>query len=853
MPKPLPIDAVLAEIVGALGRSNRLILRAPPGAGKTTRVPAALLDARLAEGGEILVLEPRRIAARAAAEFVARERGETLGDHVGYRVRLDARGGDATSLWFVTEGIFGRRLARDPFLERVRAVVLDEFHERRLAGDVALGVVRELQDTVRPDLRLVVMSATLETEPLARFLPGAAVVTAEGRAHPVTIDHAAAKDDRPLHVRVAGGITRALADPQGGDVLVFLPGAAEIRRVARALEEAARLDADVVRLHGDLPLEEQRRALEPGPRRRVVLATNVAETSLTIEGVGTVVDAGLAREARFDARHGVNRLRTVRVSRASADQRTGRAGRLGPGRCLRLWTRAEHAERRERETPEVSRLELSSTVLELRAWGLRDPRAFPWLDAPPAAALERAERFLSDIGAIEKARALDETGAITELGRGLLGLAVEPRLARILVEAERLGIPEVGALLAALASEEDVRADVGAFAARDDARAAAGPSDLVDRAELFLEAGRRRFGRDALRTLGVDAGAARTVERTRQALCRAIRCPTGLPDEIPTATALRALLPGFPDRVVRRHERGSMRGTMVGGAVVALEPSSVVRDADLFLALDIRSNAAARGQTTRVFVASAIERDWLAETFPSALRDEREIVFDPERRRVVTRHRERLHDLVLDERVDADVDRAEAGEILARAILADRERRLPLGDADRAILDRLRFLAAYCPELGLATAEEELLAEPIRRIAAGKRALDELGDLLPAIVATLPHAARAALDRDAPERFALPSGKSTAIRYPSGRPPVAAARLQELFGLAATPRLARGRVPLVLEILSPSRRPVQVTDDLASFWSKTYTEVRKELRGRYPKHAWPEDPRKPIDNPRRER
>ncbi|MEO8604465.1 MAG: helicase-related protein, partial [bacterium] len=501
----------MPALTAALRTGTRVVLRAPPGAGKTTRVPAALLDAGIAGGKQVVVLEPRRIAARAAAEFVAAARGGAVGGEVGYRVRFEARGGAATRLWFLTEGVLGRQLARDPFLEDVGALVLDEFHERHLPGDVALAIARELQESVRPDLKLVVMSATLDTAALSAYLPGAAVLTSEGRAFPVRLVHAAAPDAGWLAPRVAAALAELLRDADdGGDVLVFLPGAAEIRRAAEALEPLARAHGlDVLPLHGDLPLQAQHRVLQRGARRRVVLATNVAETSLTVEGVTAVIDSGLARIAEYDARRGLNTLRVAPISRAAAEQRAGRAGRTAPGRCVRLWTAAEHAARLPRETPEIRRLELSATALDLRAWGAPDLTRFGWLDAPRPSAVAQADALLRGLGA------LGSGGAITPLGRELLTVAAPPRIARLLVEARRRGVGDRGALLAALAAERDILLEARAFGGRDAVPWAAGTSDLLLRAELFEEAERAGFG-DALgRRLGLDRGALRTVERAR--------------------------------------------------------------------------------------------------------------------------------------------------------------------------------------------------------------------------------------------------------------------------------------------------------------------------------------------------
>jgi ATP-dependent helicase HrpB len=821
---PLPIDPLVPAIVDALTRGRRLVLRAAPGAGKTTRVPAALLDAGVAGGGRVLVLEPRRIAARAAAEFVARERGGAVGGEVGFSVRFERRGGADTRLWFVTEGIFGRRLLDDPFLDGVGVVVLDEFHERHLQGDLALAVVRELQDSVRPDLKLAVMSATLATDALARYLPDAAVLASEGRAHPVVVEWAPPPPRSRLADHVAGIVRGALAAP--GDVLVFLPGAAEIRRVAEALEGLR--DVDVVPLHGDQPLDEQQRALRRGPRRRVVLATNVAETALTVEGVATVVDTGLARVARFDPRHGIDRLVIAPISRASAEQRAGRAGRLGPGRCVRTWSREEDAGRRAHETPEIARLDLTRTVLELRAWGMRSAADLPWLDPPPAGALAHAEQLLVQLGAVDAA-----TAAVTPIGRRLLELAAPPRLARMQLEAEATGAGAAGALMAALAGERDILLGARAFGGAASDRPP-GPSDLLVRLELFEDAARRGFSERACQALGLDRRAVRAVERARRQLGRGMQRGDADADLL-----LRCVLAGFPDRVCRRREAGSARALMVGGTGVVLADDSVVRDAALLVAVDLEGGGRRPEATVRI--ASAIRRDWLAALFPHAVTTDVELVFDGAREAVVERRRERYVDLVLAESVRTDVDRGRAGELLGTAVLDDARLLAALADTETALLARLRFLAGAMPELDLPA---DPLRDAVRACAAGRRSVAELrqADLGGAILGSLTSLQRRALEHEAPARFRLPAGRDAPIAYEADRSPSVAARIQELFGLLATPRLAGGRVALVVHLLAPNQRPVQVTDDLASFWRTTYFDVRKQLRGRYPKHHWPDDP-----------
>jgi ATP-dependent RNA helicase HrpB len=855
----LPIDPLLPEIVAGLTSGPRLVLRAPPGAGKTTRVPAALLDAGLAGKKQVIVLEPRRVAARAAAEFVASERGGRVGDEIGYRVRFEQKGDARTRLWFLTEGVLERQLVGDPFLEEVGLVVLDEFHERHLQGDVALAVIRELQNTVRRDLKLVVMSATLETERLAAYLGNCPVFTSEGKAHPVRIEYDEIVDDRPLPGRVASALRRLLDDKSDdGDMLVFLPGAAEIRRTAEAIAAiVATHQVAVVPLHGDLSLEAQYRAIHRGRQRKVVLSTNVAETALTIDGVTTVIDSGLARIARLDPRHGINTVRVMPISQAAADQRAGRAGRVAPGRCRRLWTRAAQGHRRPYETPEVLRLDLSATILELRAWGLQDVRQFQWLDPPADGAIERAERLLQQLDAVD-----ETTGALTPIGQRMLRLSVAPRLARILIEAARRGCAGAGALIAALASERDIRLEQRAFAAAATSRPAspaAGPSDLLSRFEQFQDAARARFDTSACRALGLDPRSVHAVERSRRQLLRALGAQAGESirlDQASEDAVLRAILAGFPDRVARRREPGSPRAIMVGGTGVVLAESSVVRDAELFVAVEVATGPQRRLSEARVHVASGIQREWLQQMFPGAVQRGREMVFDPQRERVIERVRERFHDLVLRETIVFDVDRVRAGEVLAEVARCNPMQAVAVSDGELALLERIRFLRYWMPNLALPEDADTFLADTVASLCAGRRSFAELrsDDLRAALRSALSPPQRQALERLAPEEYELPTGRRARITYERDKPPAVAARIQELFGLTRTPRLAGGRVAMVIRLLAPNQRPVQITDDLESFWRNTYSEVRKQLRGRYPKHAWPENPltATPISRTRRQ-
>ncbi|HTU90048.1 MAG TPA: DEAD/DEAH box helicase, partial [Gemmataceae bacterium] len=585
----LPIDPVLPEVVAALRRQASLVLRAPTGAGKTTRVPPALLDGGLAEGGRILMLEPRRLAARAAARRMADERGGRLGDEIGYHVRFDRQCGPQTGILVVTPGILIRLLHDDPFLESTRVVIFDEFHERSLESDLALGMVRLVQQTVRPELRIAVMSATLAVEAVSAYLGGCPVIASEGRSFPVEIFHEARPERQPWPLAVARAVERML-ERTPGDLLVFLPGLQEIRQTARHLEAlAAERDLVVLPLHGELPAEQQDAALLPQTRRKIVLATNVAETSVTVEGVSGVVDSGLARLLVFDPRVGLDRLQLTPISRASADQRAGRAGRTQPGICVRLWSGGAHRARPEQTEPEIRRVDLAGAVLQLLYLGETDVLRFPWLEPPREATVAQVLALLRRLGAIDD-------GGLTDLGRAMARLPVHPRLARLLIEGQRLGDAKRVALAAALLSERDPFArsfDEPATAPRH-----ATSSDVLDRIEALEEF--ERSGRTATPHGSLHRAAAHFVLRTRDQLLRSMRHrhsatpplrhsatpPLRQPpsaDEI----VLRALLAAFPDRVARRREAGSRRGVMVGGRGVRLAPSSGVLDAEFFLCIDV--------------------------------------------------------------------------------------------------------------------------------------------------------------------------------------------------------------------------------------------------------------------------
>ncbi|MCC6213881.1 MAG: ATP-dependent helicase HrpB [Polyangiaceae bacterium] len=836
--QPLPIDAVVPEIVRAVAEAGVVVVEAEPGAGKTTRVPAALLEA--ASHGSVVVTEPRRIAARLAARRVAEERGEPLGGLVGYSVRFDERSGPSTRLLYVTEGVLLRRLARDPRLADVVAVVVDEVHERHVETDLVLSLVSELRRE-RPELALVVMSATLDAEPLARFLGGARRVRCPGRLHPLAITHQEGLDDRPLEKRVASAVRQGLREEPDGDVLVFLPGAPEIRRASDALAGLA--DAERVRvlpLHGDLPLDVQARALERGSQRKVVLSTNVAESSVTVEGVAIVVDSGLARVASHSPWSGLPRLEVATISRASATQRAGRAGRTRSGRVYRLYSSGELRTRPERDVPEIQRADLTEVVLSLATLGRWGARAPAWLDPPPAAAVAAAEEVLRALGA------LDAAGSATEIGRRMAALPVPPRLARLALEGARRGVADAACTAAALLAERDLRLDArgAGLGPSVSSRAAArhsGPSDVLELIERFDEAASLSFDGRALRAAGLDERIARAVEETRRRLARLVRDEAPAPaDEAAYEQALGlAVLAAFPDRVARRRKAGSRELVLASGATAGLAETSVVTGAALLTTLDVGERGGTRGAQVRL--ASAIEPEWLLELAADRIRETAALEWNERLGRVDRVTRATYGAVVLDATVRAAPPSPEAAQLLA--VAAAQRARGREGDALAGLVARVAFLARSIPELGLDAPDEAALDALLGGACDGLTSLAELDavGLEARLVARLGAAGERALREDAPERMGLPGGRTVAVHYEPGRPPWLESRLQDFFGMADGPRIARGRVAVVLHLLAPNQRAVQVTTDLAGFWARHYPSLRRELMRRYPRHAWPED------------
>lgn len=814
---------------------NAVVLRAPTGAGKTTRVPPALLNSGVAGQGQIVMLEPRRIAARAAARRMAEELGCELGTTVGYHVRMERRASRQTRILVVTEGLLVRMLQDDPFLESISLVIFDEFHERNLHTDLALAMLRRVQADARADLKLLVMSATLDTEPLARWLGDAPIVDSQGRQFPVEIRYAEHESELALEQQVASGAMRAL-EASRGDVLVFLPGVGEIRRARSELEpRAARAGVALHELYGDLPGHEQDALLRPGKQRKIVLATNVAETSITIEGVSAVVDAGWARVLRFDNGVGLDRLELERISRASADQRAGRAGRTQAGLCLRLWTERVQRSLADHDDPELLRVDLCSSVLQLLAFGEQDILNFPWFEAPPRSSLERALELLRELGALEATNG----SRLSSLGSSLARLPIHPRLGRLLIEGRERGVLEETALVGALLSERDpfLRGARGPRRAQHHS-----DCDVWDRVRVLIEF--EASGRSQSELGELNPSAARFVLRSRDALLRDVERaegPEGALASDPELALRQALLAAYPDRVVARRASDARRGVMVGGRGVRLTEASAVLDGQYYLAVDLDAGRAGERAEAEVRLASRVELDWLN---PQLLSTRTETEFDPRALRVGAWKRRYYMDLVLEEGQAGQLGDA-ATAVLAQAARADLGRALPLNEgAAEQLLARLRCLRDWMPELAWPLFDEPWVLADLESYCQGKRSFEDLlrGDFAEHLRSRLDYKSLQTLEREAPARLVVPSGSAMALHYSVGKAPVLAVRIQEVFGWSETPRIAAGRVRVLMHLLAPNYRPQQVTDDLASFWKSAYFEVRKDLRARYPKHSWPEDP-----------
>jgi ATP-dependent helicase HrpB len=823
----LPIDEILPELLRAIQNHPACILQAPPGAGKTTRVPLALLDIIPAAAGKIIMLEPRRLAAVSAARWMARSLGEEAGQTVGYSIRFDSCVSRNTRIEVVTEGILTRRIQNDPLLEGVAMVIFDEFHERSLPADLGLALCRDVQRQVRGDLKILVMSATLDCLPLSQLMGDAPVLSSAGRSYPVEEVFLDDQTHGPLPPRVVAATLRALAESEG-DVLVFLPGAGEIRACEDRMLESGLAERGIAvhPLYGDLPFEQQQAAIQTGLQRKVVLATSIAETSLTIEGVRTVIDCGLSRRLRHDQGSGMNRLVTVRESKASAEQRKGRAGRLAPGTCYRMFSRHTYQSMTPHTPPEILESDLAPLMLELAAWGVADPVELAWLDPPPEASMAAACQLLKELSA------LDASGRLTPPGSAMALLPLHPRLSRLLLRAREVGCPETGCDLAALLSERDIiRHGAG--------RSAGGrPATLRERLELLQE---WRSGRRPVSL--ADTGALKEVERVSRHLGRMLKVPAGHAASAADMVS-RLLLAAYPDRVAQLRIGEGMRYLLANGRGARLASAYGVSPAPLLIALTVAGGSDGEGI---IHLAEEIDEQTLRDERAASIETRTEIAWEPREGRITASRGEYLGAVCL----SSKAFRPQAGELLPAVIEAVRSSGLALLSRDdsflqlqgRVLLVRQVFPGDGWPDLTDAALQDSLdvwLAPYLGGIR-NARQLAAL-DCAAALRSVLDYRQRQALDVLAPTHLTVPSGSRIRLDYGGGECPVLAVKLQEMFGLAETPTVAGGRVAVLLQLLSPAGRPIQVTRDLKGFWDGSYHQVKKEMKGRYPKHPWPDDP-----------
>ncbi len=840
----LPICDIADALPAALAARGRLIVQAPTGSGKSTQIPQILLDSGRFGDGRIVVLQPRRMAARMLAKRVAWERGVSLGDEVGYHVRFDKRCGEDTRIRFETDGITLRRMLDDSRIEDVSVLVFDEFHERHLYTDILLGLALRAQRTTRPDLRIVVMSATLEARRLESFLAPCDVREAGGRMFPVDtayLDRPLNAEREPVWDAAAAAVDRAMADQPEGDALIFMPGAYEIRRTIDAIRRTpAGGKALLFPLHGELPPEQQDAAVADTDRRKIVVATNVAETSLTIPGIRIVVDCGLARRARFDPHRGINTLLIEKISQASAEQRAGRAGRTAPGLCIRLWTARDHAQRPAAETPEIKCVDLAETMLLLKCCGVEDMAAFPWLDAPEPGNLERATRLLTEIGG------LDRTGGqVTPFGRKLAAFPVHPRDARMLLASGPMGCSEDAALVAALLQERSILLPAQNRSVRDALEKAVGDetgSDLLFLMQCWKHAAAARFDGERCRSVGISEFAARKVESVYRQFLALTRehglAGNGASD--PSAMA-KCILTAYSDRVARLASTASRRYDVVNRRRGTLAQDSVVRSAPLLVAADIDEVERSGGEIdVRLSQATAIRTEWLDELFAEDMSVRRSVGLDPASKRVVAREERLFRDLMIETGRITDATEEEAAVLLAQEVMKGN---LVLKGWDHAVEQwvlRLEFLHKTCPDLGLPAFGPDERRHLLEHVCHGAFSYKEIKErpVWPLLRRWLAPPQQVVLDRHAPERLTLTNGRNPKVVYEAQATPYVAMRIQELFGVMESPRIAMGRVRVAVRILAPSSRPVQITDDLTSFWKDAYPRVKKELQRKYPRHEW---------------
>jgi ATP-dependent helicase HrpB len=844
MPDPasLPIWKIHTDILRTLQDGNRLVLVAPTGSGKTTQVPQMLLDAGTAGDSMIVVLQPRRVAARTVATRVAWERGGKLGAEVGYQIRFDDHTSIGTRICFVTEGILLRWLQDDRTLSKIGAVIFDEFHERNLLSDVALALVKQLQLNQRPDLVMLVMSATLDAEPVAAYLDQCPILISEGRSYPVEVGYLSQPDQRPITAQAAEAVERIINDEAPGDILVFMPGRGEINGTLDALRGLRiRERVACIPLHGELEPQEQDRAFAPNALRKVIVATNVAETSITIDGIRHVVDSGVARVARYDAERGIGTLLLEPVSRASADQRKGRAGRTAPGTCHRLWTVISHKSRDERNTPEIQRSDLAEVVLLLHSLGIREAATFDWLDKPEPQAVVRAERLLTMLGAL-----LDAD--LTPIGRQMLRLPMHPRYSRMLIEASQRGCVLDAALCAALVSGRDLLARLD----RDDAQTqtaremfeTSGDSDFITLMRAYDFAKANRFSFDRCRSYGINAQVARQVEQTCQQIVQAAhqqrlydRDATPASPENNDEALLRCLMAGFVDQLAKRREPGKPACDLTDQRQGQLVRESVVQDATFFVAASLRETPS---RQTLLSLATAVKPEWIAEMFPQHLRSTVEHLFDASNKRVAAMKLTRYRDLVIERKSQQrDLDPAASGRCLADAQRAGAFE-LPLMDHRlKQFISRVNLVHATLPELEFAPFDADAISACLARAFKGLSLVKE------AQAAPLTHAFHQHLEKgqvswlDELLPLTIPWSDKSSIKvsYVS-EAPEAQVKLQECFGLKQHPGLCEGRLPVILNLCTPDGKRLATTTDWPHFLAREWPKLRPTVARKFPGHVW---------------
>ena len=840
----LPIYEIESEIIARLQADRRLILSAPTGSGKSTQVPQMLLRHGLLNDGQVVVLQPRRLATRLLAARVAQELGVKLGEEVGYQIRFENCTSARTKIRFVTEGVLLRQMIDDPQLRGVSVILFDEFHERHLYGDITLARALDQQEQFRPDLKLAVMSATLNAGELEKYLAPCATLASQGRTFPVQIEYLPRRlgqNAPPVWELAAEEFSRFIQQGGDGDVLVFMPGGFEISQTIEAIRHTSEAKGYLILpLHGELSPKDQDAAVARYDRPKVVVATNVAETSITIDGVKLVIDSGLARVARYDANRGINTLLIEKISQANADQRTGRAGRTAPGTCIRLWSRPEHDERVPHEMPEIRRLDLAEVVLTLKAAGVADLRKFRWLEKPDEISLTHAEELLSDLGAI------GHDQHITPIGRKMLAFPLHPRYARMLLAAQEYGCVYQACLVAALTQGRDLllrNCGKDVDNAREDLLGEKASSDFWILMRAWSYAFNQQFRMDACRKLGIHAVTAKQVGPLFDQFLRLAKAE-GLdtrPNEVKDEALQKCILIGFSDRVARRLDQGTLRSELVHCRRGVLARESKVQQSPLFVAAEIREvEGRDREVNTILSLATAIETDWLRELFPEDIKSEVHVEFDAQQKRVLAAELLRFRDLALAaKRIDPPPADA-AARLLAEEV---RTGRLLLPNWDHSVeqwLARLSLLCQHCADLQLPAITEEDKQAIIEQLCHGAVSYKDIKEreVKPIVMSWLSHAQRELLDKHAPERLSLPNGRTPKVSYEPGKAPFISLRIQELYDVNQTPKVALGRVPVTVHILTPGMKPIQVTQDLANFWREHYPKIKSELARKYPKHLW---------------